>query len=136
MNIIKTIIINLICGLIIAIVSYLIFSNIFTFGLFYFFILMILFYYVTTPLNWVFTILNFVASFFLTVLILHFMKKYPSLQLLDDESFPTVSYFIYSLIVWVINKILIDIFFKMTLPERFIKSSIVEDYYKKQSPII
>lgn len=131
----KTLKINIVGGIVLAIIIWLMTLNeaIFFFSILIFLFLMILFHYLTTEFNWIFSILNFVICLIISGQIVNLLdRKFPTLEILNKEDFPTDYNIVFSAFSWILIKISIEIILKAVLPKKFIKITVIEEHINKK----
>lgn len=135
----KTALINLIACpilLFIAWTSYIALGFFSVFALYIVVALLLLFHYLSNSYYWILAILNFLICLFAAVYLADKMaKRFPDLNMLNQEYFPLFSYFIFFIILWVTVKICIDFLFQLTLPQKLLKQSIIEIKFMNKKAI-
>jgi hypothetical protein len=127
----KTTVINLVGGLTVTLVMWLItFNDSFLFGIYTFLVfpfLMILFHSLTTQFKWVLSILIFLICLFVAGLFMNVLEtNFPDIKISDEEDFPLSHFYVFSSFFWFIIKICIEVVLKILLPTNFTIPSVVE----------
>lgn len=134
----RVVIQNLLFGLLVIAVCWLItFNNHFLFSIFTLFVIplfLLTYYAFTAPFKWWIIILAGLLCFILDNVIMDYViKEYPTIQLVDDESFPLSSYYIFFSFLFVILRSVLDGFLIIIIPKKFTRLPLSTKFFKSRN---
>jgi len=130
----KRLLINFTTGIILILISILISLNnyrIFSFGTpLVLFVLFLIFYIINNNFSWPIVLLTFIVNLIVTLYLIDIPgKTLLTIELLDDESFPTTQFIRIYVILFVINKIILDSVLSFILPKKYKKVSTAQKWF-------
>jgi hypothetical protein len=130
----KQLIVNVATGIILILMSILLTLNnywLFSIGTpLVLFVLFLIYYFINNNFSWFFVLLTFIVNLIVTLNLMDFLgRTLLSVELFDDEYFPTAQFIRISVILFVINKIILDSVLSFILPKKYVKISNAQKWF-------